>query len=1113
MPTAAPGGPRRTPIQARNSDSMTETTDAPSDSQPSSPVPAVQFAALTTRFPRTSVCTPDRLTSLCVDRAHAACVLADPGLLAAMQPLAQAAIGAGIHPVFGLTARIDAARAEGPAWPLPSDPSVMLLARDEEGLSSLMEASWHALKRYPADNRPFLDPARLLGSSLPGLAVLPLGANAIRTLAPVATAALIPDTGREALTTPEARTALIAAAEHGLPAVPYLPILASDSSETSRNALATIWADAASSTWEGALDALPAVLHPLPADELRHRYAAWPALLANAACLAARCNAVPKPMQQPPPDQADARLLASAAREGLRSRLGTDAPPQEYAQRLQTELDAIAAAGWATIFLAMRTFLDRQRADGVLTGPGRGSAAGSLVSWTLGITVPDPIRHGLIFERFINPERISPPDFDIDFPSRAQTAAQEALRDFWGRDRSAAVSGTTTYGERQAYLSSARAHGVPYPRVAKSLTPLGAESRNAPMNPSDPALRRAAIDARTLAPINTAYSITRHPAGIVLAPEPWRGRMPAYRAATGDTLQTDHVESEEAGLVRIDVLSLATLDALELARERSGGPHPWELPDDAAVYANLAAGQTFGVFQLEDIGITRATQRIRPTCFNDIRAILALYRPGAVEHVDAYAERSQGREPATPPHPLLEEPLAETHGLIVYQEQAMQVSIRLSGFSPAEADQLRRAIGKKKPAEMAALRSLFLDGAKRNRVPRTDAIAVWQSLEAHAGYSFNRAHATCYAMISYATAWYAHHHPAAWLSALCDTALLQARPQPRLARIAAHAALHRIPVLPPVPLKSEPAFTLEEPPSPSLTPAIIRAPLNAIPGWGQKLANTFRTAVAEQTDRRRRKAERIAECLATARASARQKAALIAACAPSREAATRLQDALEYGTPPPEPNWPPGARMLPDDRQWKSWEVLANAMPIRKILERIHRPDPKQFGLRPAYRFIGMVLNRSPGSPWQVDVGDPTGTLRMRPAHRDSELSDMLRPGVLATGTVDATDRTRWLDITPLAEAAAHWPPLLCIHGECDPTEPWAAIVPLLHARTPGPARIRVIADLDIAPPGMPEERVYAAFDLGTPCAVDDDLLHALRMTAPSLTFRYHVPPDAAAAT
>ncbi len=1077
-------------------------------SGPAQALPAIQFAALSTRYPRAALCSPRQIVSLCADNAHAACVLADPGFLAAMQPLSAAAREAGIHPVFGLSAALEPQARNQPAWPLPQDPSALFLARNSEGLSTLMELSWLTLENHSSKRQPRLDPATLRNGLTNGIAVLPIGARAIHMLADSATAALIPDTARDALDTPESRAALAAAAEHRLPAIPYLPIFAQDSSEMRREALAAIWADHASSTWEGALDALPAILHPLPAEELRRRYAHFPVLLANAARLAASCNAMPRSMLQPPPDAADSRLLATAAREGLAHRLATRNPPEEYLQRLETELDAISRAGWAGIFLAMRTFLDRERDRGVLIGPGRGSAAGSLVSWALGITVPDPIRHNLIFERFINPERVSPPDFDIDFPSHAQTAAQEALRDFWGRDRSAAVSGTTTYGERQAYLSSARARGVPYPRVERSLNALGADSGRAPLNPSEPRLKLAAMDARTLSVTGAAYAITRHPAGIVLAPEPWRGCIPAYKAPAGDTLQTDHIEAEQAGLVKIDVLSLATLDALELARQRSAGPHPWSLPDDPAIYADLAAGKTFGIFQLEEIGATRATQLIRPTCFDDIRALVALNRPGAIEHIDAYAKRSQGREEAEAPHPLLEETLAETHGLVIYQEQAMQVAIKLAGFTPSEADALRKAIGKKKPAEMAALRARFLQGTKMNKVSQGDAVSVWQTLEAHAGYSFNRAHATCYALISYATAWYAHHHPAAWLSALCDVALLLSKPQPRLIRIAAHAALHRIPVLPPAPLKANATFALEQPPTPSLTPASIRAPLNAIPGWGHKLAAAFLAAVEAHTDRRRPKADRIAECLATARASPNQKAALIAAAAPNRAAAKRMQDALQYGAPPPEPSWPLSAELLPHDRQWNSIAVILNALPINGILERIHRPDPGKYLLSPSYRFIGMILHRSQRAPWQLDIGDSTGTLRMRPSNRDTDLPDTLRPGTLATGSVAATQQTPFLDCTPLAEALLHAPPVLCIHGDCDPTETWSAIMPLLRARAPGPARVRVLARIDLAEPAEAPNPVIAVTNLPFPCAVDEDLLHALNATAPSLTFRYHVAPE-----
>ena len=1075
--------------------------------------PAIQFAAISTRTPRSSLCSPDRIPALCRDAGHAACVLADPGFLNAMHPFSRACAASGIHPVFGLLAPLAPDPPRTPRWPLPPDPAAMLLARGPAGLSLLMEHSWSLLSglgratAHGRTHRPVLKPGLI--QPHPELAILPLGPEAIRILGNRATAALVPDLSAEPLASPAARAALDAAHRAGLPAIPYLPILSPAPTTANRDSLAILWADHADATFEGASDALPDLAHPLSAGELRQRYAAHPQLLRNASILAASCNAMPVPMEQPPPDRAEALHLAELSREALRDRFSPDPPPSEYRDRLETELQAIAGAGWSGIFIAVKTFLDTLRERDILIGPGRGSAAGSLVSWCLGITVPDPIEHGLVFERFINPERVSPPDFDIDFPSRAQALAQETLRTLWGHDRTAAVSGVATYALRQAYTSAAKRRGVSHQRVQRSLA--AAKARGIPANPSDPILQLAAADAVHLAASNAAFAVTRHPAAIALAPEAWRGRIPAYPAEKGDTLQTDHVESEDAGLVKIDCLALSTLDALEIARSASGGPHPWRLPQDADVYDALASGQTHGVFQLDGPGITLAVQQIRPTCFNDLRAIIALYRPGAMEHLDVYAARAKELEAPEPPHPLLEEALRETHGLIIYQEQAMAAAMALARFSPSEADALRRAIGKKKAHEMQALQERFLQGCRQNGVDPSDARLVWSQLEAHAGYSFNRAHATAYAMISYATAFYALHYPAHWLAALADTAMLDPRPEPRLRRIASHAALHRLPLLPPDPLRARSRFHIDR--NAAGNP-VIRAPVHAIPGWGLTLASAFHAALEAQTGRRRPKAERIAEILLAIPASPAQKSALIAACAPNPDAALRLQVAVDRSRDPPPPSWPFAAEPFPHPDPWKAMLVRANALPIRDILQRVHIPDPSLYPLRKAYRAVAIVTQRSQGksdSGPQIDIADPTGSLRLRTAHRDTGIPETLQPGTLCFGNLAVSgNRISLLDLFPLAEYVRHWPSVLVLRGDAEPIDIWETAASLIGTRCPGLARVEYHLRLDFDDSDSPFS-ACAVLHHGQSCSVDDALLQSLRQLAPGIELRFYAAPSAAA--
>ena len=439
----------------------------------------------------------------------------------------------------------------------------------------------------------------------------------------------------------------------------------------------------------------------------------------------------------------------------------------------------------------------------------------------------------------------------------------------------------------------------------------------------------------------------------------------------------------------------------------------------------------------------------------------------------------------------------------------MATAMTLARFTPAEADALRRAIGKKKPDEMKALRQRFLEGCHDNDVSAHDAESIWQQLDAHAGYSFNKAHATCYALISYATAFYALHHPDHWLTALADTTMLDPKPQAPLKRIAAHAALLRIPVLPPDPLRAAPNFILDRS---RTSNHAIRAPLHAIPGWGKTLARNYLAALEAQNDRRRPKAQRIAEILQAISATARQKTALIAACAPNPDAALRLQVEVDRNSDTPPPSWPYTSNPYPAPDEWTAQLIRSRAKPIDQILHRVHIPDPSIHMLHNSYRTIALVSNLDQGRYGaRLDLSDPTGTLRLRMSQRDAQIDPRIETGVLCFANLSVRDaRISILDISPLDDASPTWPAVLILRF-VEPDERLAeTAMALLKPRSPGFARIEAHIRLDIN--GHPHDaanpqNLYAVLPLQNTYSVDSNLLATLRQTIPAIHLEYYPAP------
>ena len=469
-------------------------------------------------------------------------------------------------------------------------------------------------------------------------------------------------------------------------------------------------------------------------------FADLPEAIANTSVIAQRC-AVAAPQRRPIlprlGDDEDEQLR-SDARAGLADRLkGRSAEEQQqYSERLEYELEIITSMGFAGYFLIVADFIKWAKADDIPVGPGRGSGAGSVVAWALTITDLDPIALGLLFERFLNPERVSMPDFDIDFCETHRDRVIHYVQRKYGRDRVAQIITFGRLKARAVLKDTGRVLQMPYgqiDRLAKlipnhptdpwtlerslnGVTELAAEYR------SDPEVKRLFDLAMKLEGLPRHAST--HAAGVVIGDRPLDELVPLYRDPRSETpvTQFDMKYVEAAGLVKFDFLGFKTLSVLKESQrllaeqgvEVDFGALPW---DDPAVYELLQRGDAVGVFQLESEGMRRTLAGVRPTGFGDIIALVALYRPGPMDNIPMFGDRKNGRAAIEYPHPLLEGILAETYGIFVYQEQVMQAAQLLAGYSLGEADLLRRAMGKKIKSEMDAQRARFVEGCARNGIP------------------------------------------------------------------------------------------------------------------------------------------------------------------------------------------------------------------------------------------------------------------------------------------------------------------------------------------------------------------------------------------------------------
>ncbi|MBV5258691.1 DNA polymerase III subunit alpha [Synechococcus moorigangaii CMS01] len=530
-------------------------------------------------------------------------------------------------------------------------------------------------------------------------------------------------------------------------------------------------------------------------EEMAAVFADLPEAISNTVDIARRCAYRPRTGDPVLPrfpgleGRTEAEELAGRAQEGLKARLAAVEPAasvKEYEDRLAFELGVIERMGFPGYFLIVADFIQWSKAQGIPVGPGRGSGAGSVVAWALTITDLDPLRFGLLFERFLNPERVSMPDFDIDFCQERRGEVIRYVQERYGSDRVAQIITFGTLQARAVVRDVGRVLQIPFPvvdRIAKLV----------PNNPAQPVTLAEAVESepklqvmrREDAAVDRLMTValqleglyrnaSTHAAGIVIGDRPLTEFVPLYRDPRSDIPATQFNMKwvEPAGLVKFDFLGLKTLTVMAraVAYIKASTGEDIDLDavplDDPKAYALMAAGSTIGVFQLESSGMRDTLKKVKPDTFEDIIALISLYRPGPMKNIDIYVERKFGRSEPDYLHPDLEPVLKETHGVIIYQEQVMQIAQILSGYSLGEADLLRRAMGKKKKEEMDKQRERFLKGAAERGVGEQKASYIFDLVAEFAGYGFNKSHAAAYALIAYRTAWLKAHHPVAFMAAL-----------------------------------------------------------------------------------------------------------------------------------------------------------------------------------------------------------------------------------------------------------------------------------------------------------------------------------------------------------
>jgi DNA polymerase-3 subunit alpha len=537
------------------------------------------------------------------------------------------------------------------------------------------------------------------------------------------------------------------------------------------------------------------------AEEMARVFAELPEALERTLALAERCNPKIERLANPFPEfrvpegftldsyfekvvrEGFARRVPHLERRAQQGRLRH--PLAEYEARLSAEIAMIQKMRFAGYFLIVWDFIHYAKAQGIPVGPGRGSAAGSLVSYALGITDVDPMQYGLLFERFLNPERVSLPDIDIDFCMRRRAEVIDYVTRTYGRENVAQIITFGTMAAKAAIKDVGRALDMPYGEVDR-LAKLVPSQLNITLEEAlqqSPQLRaQVERDERVRELIDIARRLegfarhaSTHAAGVVISPQPLTEIVPLYKTNRDEIVtQYDMNALERIGLLKMDFLGLTTLTVLHdtiawIEQNRGLRLVLEELPlDDPDTYRLFSRGDTTGIFQFESHGMRDLLRRYQPSRFEDLTALNALYRPGPLQGgmVDDFIARKHGRKQVTYELPELKEILEETYGVILYQEQVMQIANRLAGFSMGEADLLRRAMGKKKRAEMAAQREKFLAGCRANQIPLKKAERIFDLMAEFAGYGFNKSHSCAYALLAYQTAYLKAHYPVEFMAAL-----------------------------------------------------------------------------------------------------------------------------------------------------------------------------------------------------------------------------------------------------------------------------------------------------------------------------------------------------------
>ncbi|HWG96015.1 MAG TPA: DNA polymerase III subunit alpha, partial [Nitrospira sp.] len=533
-------------------------------------------------------------------------------------------------------------------------------------------------------------------------------------------------------------------------------------------------------------------------EEIAPAFAEFPGAMTNTCRIADHCeldlplNKIYLPQYRVPDGFNDREsYLEHLALTGLKERI-KERPSRiasaVYDQRLREELMVICSMGFAGYFLIVWDIIRFARSQGIPVGPGRGSAAGSLVAYALRITDLDPLIYTLLFERFLNPERVSLPDIDMDFCMDRRGEVINYVVDKYGTDHVAQIITFGTLGAKAAIRDVGRVLEMPYAdadKVAK-LVPnqlnitlqqaLETEPRLRELVETDSKVKELMANAQSLEGL--ARHASTHAAGVVISEGPLTDHVPLYKGANDEIVtQYSMGDVEKIGLVKFDFLGLKTLTMIRRAATLINEMHLEAPPlvidqvpfDDPATFALLSSGKTTGLFQLESSGMRDLLTGLKPDRFEDIIAIIALYRPGPMDLIPDFIKRKQGKVPITYELPELEPLLQDTYGVIVYQEQVMAIANKMAGFSLGQADILRRAMGKKKPEEMEKLRAKFLDGAKQKKIPEKKAEKLYELIQKFAGYGFNKSHAAAYAVVCYQTAYLKAHYPTEFMAALMTT--------------------------------------------------------------------------------------------------------------------------------------------------------------------------------------------------------------------------------------------------------------------------------------------------------------------------------------------------------